>query len=67
MVLENFSRFFKYESIGANDTQDMANLDLRGMVGKIYAGITIHCYIHNILDVGLMVLDFFFPFIVNGR
>ena len=30
--------FFKYESMGANDPQDMANLDLRGMVGKIYAG-----------------------------
>ena len=27
-----------YESMGANDPQDMANSDLRGMVGKIYAG-----------------------------
>ena len=26
------------ESMGANDPQDMANLDHRGMVGKIYAG-----------------------------
>ena len=25
------------ESMGANDPQDMANLDLSGMVGKIYA------------------------------
>ena len=37
-----FQRIFpvlsKYESMGANDPQDMANLDLRGMVGKIYAG-----------------------------
>ena len=24
--------------MGANDPQNMANLDLRGMVGKIYAG-----------------------------
>ena len=31
------SFFFKYESMGANDPQDMANLDLRGMVAKIYA------------------------------
>ena len=38
MVLEIFSSFFKYETMGANDPQDMANLDLRGMVGKIYAG-----------------------------
>ena len=35
---ENFSSFFIYESVGATDPQDMANLDLRGMVGKIYAG-----------------------------
>ena len=33
-----FPVFFKYESMGANDPQDIANLDLRGMVGKIYVG-----------------------------
>ena len=39
MVSENFSSFFfKYESMGANDPQDMANWDLRGIAGKIYAG-----------------------------
>ena len=40
MVSENFPVFFlnMSESMGANDPQDMANLDLRGMVGKIYAG-----------------------------
>ena len=39
MVSENFSSFFKIcQSMGANDPQDMANLDLRGMVGKIYVG-----------------------------
>ena len=39
MVSENFSIFFfKYGSMGANNPQNMANLDLRGMVGKIYAG-----------------------------
>ena len=39
MVSENFSSFFfKYESMGANDPQNMANLDLKGMVCKIYAG-----------------------------
>ena len=37
MVSENFSIFFKYESMGANDPQGMANLDLRGMAGKISA------------------------------
>ena len=26
------------ESMGVNDPQNMANLDLRGMVSKIYAG-----------------------------
>ena len=39
MVSETFSSFFfKYESMGANNPQNMANLDLRGMVGKIYTG-----------------------------
>ena len=38
-----FQRIFPFflnmsESMGANDPLDMANLDLRGMVGKIYAG-----------------------------
>ena len=33
-----FSFFFKYESMGANDLPDIANSDLRGMAGKIYAG-----------------------------
>ena len=30
--------------MGENDPQDMANLDPRDMVGKIYEGITKHCY-----------------------
>ena len=34
--------------MGANDPQDMANLDLRGMVGKIYTGDHKQCYIRNI-------------------
>ena len=38
MVSEIFSIFFKYESMGVNDPKNMANLDLRDMVGKIYAG-----------------------------
>ena len=33
-----FPVFFKYETMGVNDPQDMAHSDLRGMVGKIYAG-----------------------------
>ena len=38
IVSENCSSFFKYESMGANDPQDMAILDPRGMVGEIYEG-----------------------------
>ena len=37
---DNFSSFFflKKESMGANDPQDKANSEPRGMVGKIYVG-----------------------------
>ena len=35
---ELFQFFFEYESMGANDPQDMAILDPRGIVGKIYIG-----------------------------
>ena len=38
-----FREFFQFflnmsESMGANDPQDMANLDLRAIFSKIYAG-----------------------------
>ena len=66
-----FPVFFKYESMGANDPQDMANLDLRGMVGKIYAGATkIAIYvIYKLWASGCGPHGFRVssPFIVNGR
>ena len=33
-----FLVFSHYKSMGANDTRDVANLDSRGMVGRINAG-----------------------------
>ena len=33
-----FPSFSQYESMGANDPQDIDNLDIRGMVCKIYEG-----------------------------
>ena len=39
MVLEKiFLRFSRYKSMGANDPWGMANLDLRGLIGRIYVG-----------------------------
>ena len=35
---EDFLSFSHYKSMGANDPSDMANLDPRGMVGRIYVG-----------------------------
>ena len=46
--------------MGANDPQGMANLDPRGMVGRfIYCTylFTKHCYILNILALGLMASE----------
>ena len=53
---------------GSKSPKDLANLDLRGMVGKIYAGdhqtliytLYISCGPHGFRG-------FLFPFIVNGR
>ena len=33
---QNFISFSHYKYMGANDTQDVANLDPRGMVGRNY-------------------------------
>ena len=33
-----FLRFSHYKSMGANDPQDVANLDPRGLIGRIYVG-----------------------------
>ena len=38
MVSENKIFFPHYKSMGANDPRDMANLDSRGIVGRIYVG-----------------------------
>ena len=35
---EDFLSFPHYKSIGANDPQDVANLDPSGIVGRIYEG-----------------------------
>ena len=43
--------------MGANDPPDMANLDLRAWLARFMQGITKYCYIHNIIDVGLMFLE----------
>ena len=33
-----FLRFSHYKSMGANDSQGVASLDPRGMIGRIYVG-----------------------------
>ena len=33
-----FIKFFPWNVYGANDPRDVANLDPRGMVGRIYVG-----------------------------
>ena len=40
--------------MGANDPRGMANLDARGMVGRLYKTPK-HCYILNMLALNLMV------------
>ena len=35
---EDFLNFSHYKSMGANEPRGVANLDLRGMVGRIYVG-----------------------------
>ena len=35
---EDFLRFSHYKSMGANDPLGMANLDPRGLIGRIYEG-----------------------------
>ena len=36
--VEDFLSFSHYKAMGANDPWGVANLDLRGMVGRIYVG-----------------------------
>ena len=44
-------------SMGAHDPQGMTNLDPRGMVGGIYIETTKHCYILNLLALGLLASE----------
>ena len=41
--------------MGANDLPGIANLDPRGMIGSIMKETTKHCYMLNLLALGLMV------------
>ena len=43
--------------MGAYDPRDVANLDPKGMIGRIYDGTTKHCYILNIQDSGFVVSE----------
>ena len=44
--------------MGANDPRGVANLDLRGIIGRVYVGTTTkHCYMLNIQTPGLMVSE----------
>ena len=42
---EEFLSFSHYKSLEANHPWDVANLNLRNMVGSIYVGAIRHCYI----------------------
>ena len=64
--LHGFRRFFKvFPTIRKliTDPQGMAKLDPRGTVGTIMQGTTRHCYILNLITMGLIVKIFkvFFP------
>ena len=43
--------------MGADDTRGLANLDPRGMIGRIYVGYTYYCYTQNIKALDLMVTE----------
>ena len=43
--------------MGAYDPQGRVNLDLKGMVGRIYEKMTKHCYILNMLALTHMVSE----------
>ena len=57
MVSENkiFKVSFHYKSMGANDPRGMANLDPRGMDGRIYVEDHQMCYTLNLSALGLML------------
>ena len=41
----------------ANDLQGVASLDPRGMIGMVYVGTSLHCYILSIQAVSLIVIE----------
>ena len=43
--------------MGANDPPGGGQFGPRGMVGRIYVGDHLHCYILNLLALGLMVSE----------
>ena len=43
--------------MGANDPRYVANLDPKGMIGRIYDWTTKHCYKLNIQDSGFVVSE----------
>ena len=45
--------------MGANDPRGVANLDSRGIIGRIYVGSTERCYLLNIQALGLVVSENF--------
>ena len=51
-----FLFFPHYKSMGANDPRGVANLDPRGIVGRIYVGDHLTS-LHTLLALGLMVLE----------
>ena len=53
-----FYVFSYYKSMEANDPRGVANLDPRGMIGRIYVEYHLqHCYILNIQALGLVDLE----------
>ena len=45
--------------MGDDDPRGLANLDPRGMIGRIMLGTTNYCYTQNIKALGLMVFSFY--------
>ena len=43
--------------MGVHDRLELGQFGPRGLIGKIYVGITKHCWIQNILALGLMVSE----------
>ena len=57
-----FLRFSYCKSRGANDPRGKANLEPKGMIGRIYIGYRLDCYILNIQALGIVVSEKIFMF-----